>query len=544
MNIIEDYPLKTKLLGILSLIMIIYSSILVYCQSIIGVSYWDIFVYLQNAMLFSHINIGSQLGVPPILSLITSIPFQLGFISENTLFAVCGILFVFLIIGLYLLLNEKYSPELSFLGSIIFSMLSLVVTWAVTGSNDLPALCFSVWAFYFTIKGLNDNFNYYYPAFLLFIVAFLCRYTEGFIFIVMLYYLLINYDKLKAQLTRKRVLSMIIYALIILVVISSVYISYQGNIPFISQFFEVSSNSQVSNVNVGYDLNQWYYFQHLPEYLTSMTVDNSYFYTLSTSNNNPTILSYVILLLVLISLFNFVIDPLISSSNVERRYLKITLIIIFSVLAIISYGHISYIITELLFTLILYLYYRWLSNKDNQLDFVMFLWIGIFIILHSYHPVKVDRYIVPIFIPLVYFMIESIQQIIKNKKKTIIILTILLLLLIPVNISYISSITKENPHTHEEKVASQFLKEYDADYTKHNISSDRGVAFSWYLKKYVYPTIPRVLTANNDSLENKLNEINAKYYIDSTSNTTNINGYHAIYDNNNEEFKLKIYERD
>lgn len=79
-------------------------------------------------------------------------------------------------------------------------------------------------------------------------------------------------------------------------------------------------------------------------------------------------------------------------------------------------------------------------------------------------------------------MIESIQQIIKNKKKTIIILTILLLLLIPVNISYISSITKENPHTHEEKVASQFLKEYDADYTKHNISSDRGVAFSWYLK--------------------------------------------------------------
>ena len=114
--------------------------------------------------------------------------------------------------------------------------------------------------------------------------------------------------------------------------------------------------------------------------------------------------------------------------------------------------------------------------------------------------------------------------------------------MIPINISYLVSITQENPHTYEEKEATQWLKNYDQNYSNYNLSSDRGVVFSWYLKKYVYTTIPRVLKANNESLEDKLNSINAKYYIDSTSNTTNIRGYHCIYDNT-KELRVKIYER-
>ena len=98
--------LKDKLLVILALFMLVYTGILVYCQSIIGVSYWDIFVYLQDALLFANINIGSQLSVPPVLSLLTSIPFRLGFISETSMFIVSGILFFLLIIGVYELFNE------------------------------------------------------------------------------------------------------------------------------------------------------------------------------------------------------------------------------------------------------------------------------------------------------------------------------------------------------------------------------------------------------------------------------------------------------
>lgn len=540
---INDLSRNNKLLGILSVLMIIYTGILLYSQSIRSISYWDIFVYLQNAMLFSGNNIGSQLSVPPVLSLLTSVPFKLGFISETSLFVVSGILFIFLIIGMYLLFNERFDCEISLLASLIFSMLSLIVTWALTGATDVPALSFGVWALLFTIWGLNKDFKYYYPAFLFFILAFFTRFTEGFILIVMGYYLLINFEKFKKQLTVKNMLPFVVYVLIIGLIICGVYLSFQGTIPFISQFLEVSSSSQVSSVNVGYELNPYYYLQNLPEYLTSFNASDSYFVSLSTSDNSPTPLSYAFILLVVIYLLKF-LSKLVNYDicEVDNKNIKIAAIILLSIFTIISYTHLSYMITELLFIVILLLYYRWLPDKDNQMDYLMLLWIGIYIIMHSYHPVKVDRYIIPILIPLTYFVTTSIQFILKDKKKVLIALLIILILMIPVNASYLSSITHENQHTHEEKVAAEWLGQYDPNYKSYNISSDRGVVFSWYLKKYVYTTIPRVLEANNESLIDKLNSIEAKYYIDSTSNTTKIAGYQCIYDNN-KDTRVKIYER-
>lgn len=540
---INDLSRNNKLLGILSVLMIIYTGILLYSQSIRSISYWDIFVYLQNAMLFSGNNIGSQLSVPPVLSLLTSVPFKLGFISETTLFVVSGILFIFLIIGMYLLFNERFDCEISLLASLIFSMLSLIVTWALTGATDVPALSFAVWALLFTIWGLNKDFKYYYPAFLFFILAFFTRFTEGFILIVMGYYLLINFEKFKKQLTVKNMLPFVVYVLIIGLIICGVYLSFQGTIPFISQFLEVSTSSQVSSVNVGYELNPYYYLQNLPEYLTSFNASDSYFVSLSTSDNSPTPLSYAFILLVVIYLLKF-LSKIVNYDicEVDKKNIKIAAIILLSLFTIISYTHLSYMITELLFIVILLLYYRWLPDKDNQMDYIMLLWIGIYIIMHSYHPVKVDRYIIPILIPLTYFVTTSIQFILKDKKKVLITLLIILILMIPVNASYLSSITHENQHTHEEKVAAEWLGQYDPNYKSYNISSDRGVVFSWYLKKYVYTTIPRVLEANNESLIDKLNSIEAKYYIDSTSNTTKIAGYQCIYDNN-KDTRVKIYER-
>ena len=528
---------------ILFIVMLIYTSILTYCQSIRGISYWDIFVYLQNAMLFSNANIGSQLSVPPVLSLLTAVPFKLGFVGETSLFVVSGILFVFLSLGIYLLFCEKFEAEVSFIACLIFSMFSLIVTWALTGANDVPALCFAVWALFFTVKGLKSNFNYYYLALIFFVLAFFTRFTEGFILIVMVYYILLNFNDFKKQLSRKRLLQLSGFILVLGVIICGVYIVKQGTIPFISQFLEVSSSNQVSSINVGYELNPFYYIQNLPEYLTSLNVSPGYFISLSTSENVPTLLSFVILFFVALYMISFANNLWhYDVEEVVHKRLKVFAIILLSLLCVISYTHIPYMITEILFVVILLLYYRWLPDKEKQMDYVMFLWIGIFFILHSYHPVKVDRYIIPILIPLTYYFTQSLRYLIKEKKKIIIIMSIVLLIMIPINISYLVSITQENPHTYEEKEATQWLKNYDQNYSNYNLSSDRGVVFSWYLKKYVYTTIPRVLKANNESLEDKLNSINAKYYIDSTSNTTNIRGYHCIYDNT-KELRVKIYER-
>ena len=119
---LEKMSKDNKMLSILTVFMLIYTGILYYSQSIRSISYWDIFVYLGNAMLFSGHNIGSQLSVPPVLSLLTSIPFSLGLISETSLFVVSGILFIFLIIGMYLLFTESFDCEISLIASIICYM--------------------------------------------------------------------------------------------------------------------------------------------------------------------------------------------------------------------------------------------------------------------------------------------------------------------------------------------------------------------------------------------------------------------------------------
>jgi 4-amino-4-deoxy-L-arabinose transferase-like glycosyltransferase len=545
----ESFNYKSdKLLIALVIVSCIYTGVLVYCQNIIGISYWDIFVYLNNAMLFAHINIGSQLSVPPVLSLLTSILFQLGFIGEFSLFFVSGVLFVFLMLGIYVLFNYRFRKEYSFIASLLFSMTSLVVTWAVSGSNDLPSLSFAVWALVFTIKAVNDDFKYYYLAFGFFLLSFFTRFTGGFVLIVMLYYIGINLDRVRGQLSRKNVMRFVMFFALVFIVITAVYYLYQGGIPFISQFIEVSNSNQVSSVNVGYELNMFYYIEHLPKFISSYSVNDLYFSSLSTVYNTPTPLAYVILLLSALGIVSFVANISNKKNREDKHFMhKALLLIIIGIFTIITYSHVSYLVTELLFIGLMLLLYKLLPNKLNKIDLIMILWMGIFIILHSYHPVKVDRYIVTILIPIIYFMTIAVEHIvgyIRYKKAPIAILTVILILMIAFNAGYIQSITHENPHTTEEKTAAEWLKGHDDNLLNENISSDRGVAFSWYLKKYTYTTIPRVLESNNESLNEKLDSINAKYYIDSTSNLTSIEGYHRIYTNDNEEYKLAIYEKD
>ena len=542
----KSMNLKNKLLVLLVVFMLIYTSILVYNQSIIGVNYWDIFVYLQNAMLFAHMNIGSQLSVPPILSLIVSIPFTLGLVSELTLFIVSGIFFIFLIIGIYLLFNVRYDERLAFLGSLFFSMLSLVVTWAVSGSNDLPSLTFAVWSLLFTIYMIEySRFNYIYLAFMCFVCAFFTRFTEGFVLLIILGYLIMNRDKFIKICTKVKLRNFIVFVCIIGSVICAVYLIKQGTIPFISQFLEVSKSSQVSSVNIGYELNPYYYLENIPQLLTTLNSSLTYDITLTSVFNKPTILSYIILALSGIGIV-LMFYPLCKNVSKYSKSDKIVLLIcmILFVLLIITYTHITYLVSELIFLVAVLLLYEKLPYKFKQLDILMLLWMGVFILMHSYHPVKVDRYIVATFIPIIYFMIKTITKIPhKNIKTPTIILLILLIILLPINASYMASLTHPNEHTTDEKNTANWLKEYDPNYMNENLASDRGVAFSWYLKKYTYTSIPRVLEANNQTINEALESINATYYIDSTSNLTDIKGYHIIYNSNNTQQEIKIYQK-
>ncbi len=87
---------------------------------------FDSFVFLSNALVFAGHSKGySDLLRPPLFSFIISLIFRLGYISLNTIFVVDGVLFVFGVIGLYLLLKIKFNDLESFLGACYMQLFQL-----------------------------------------------------------------------------------------------------------------------------------------------------------------------------------------------------------------------------------------------------------------------------------------------------------------------------------------------------------------------------------------------------------------------------------
>ena len=96
----------------LSLLTIIVSVITYYrilIQFEIG-PVFDGFVFLSNALVFTGHSTGyTDLLRPPLFSFIISLIFRLGYVSTTTVFVVEGILFIFGVIGLYMLLKIKFN---------------------------------------------------------------------------------------------------------------------------------------------------------------------------------------------------------------------------------------------------------------------------------------------------------------------------------------------------------------------------------------------------------------------------------------------------
>jgi hypothetical protein len=107
-------------LFILTIITVGITAYLLEVQIKIGVPYWDVFNYLNNALFFAGMGKGSVLYLPPVIPFLTSLFFKAGYISINAIFILDSILFIIGVIGLYLLLNQRFNGIQSLTGSLIF----------------------------------------------------------------------------------------------------------------------------------------------------------------------------------------------------------------------------------------------------------------------------------------------------------------------------------------------------------------------------------------------------------------------------------------
>ncbi|NPV64615.1 glycosyltransferase family 39 protein [Methanothermobacter tenebrarum] len=517
-----------KIFILLALIVSIIAWKLVTIQSNLGVYYWDIFLYLNNALRMAHLGSSDTLYLPPLLPAILSVFFRLGFVGEYTIFIVGGVFYILAAAGMYLLLRLRFDEIESLAGALTFASSTLVLAWAVTGSTDIPAISLSIWAIYFTLLAKRKDKRFYYLAFPVAMAAFLTRYTSALIIIPILLVIIMDSKPRFREITKGIILGILLYSPFGLFF----YRNLKNPLPFLGQFTETAKGS-VTAINPGYNPDSLYYLRHLPEYLSALPSDN-YMLIINPSSASPSPLAYLIVAIILVGVILHIIHNRTILDGVETRRLGVFLLL--SIALIVIFGRISYALAEvLIFLWALSIYWllkgRGLDNLDINL--VMVTWFLSFLYMHSFHLVKVDRYIIPILPALAYAMplsIDEISQTLNLGHGRRLFSILVMVLMLSSATYYMWGMPHDYPIVDAEREAAQWLKTYDPNYHNKVIASDRGPAFTWYLKDYVFT---RRINENNSELFYRLfYKLKPDYYIYWSTSKPRIYGYKVIYNKN------------
>ena len=452
----------------------------------------DSFEFLSNALVFAGQGTGySDLLRPPFFSFIISLIFRLGYISSSVIFYVDGGLFVFGVIGLFMLLKTRFNDLESFLGGLLYATFPIVLTNLGVGFSDLASVSFTIWTFYFLVLAVKKNSKFFILAFPFAMFAFLTRYNSALIIFPIFLYILINKDKVNF----KNILIGITASLLIIIPLLIFNYERFGNI--IYPFINFESNSAIVSVSpelVSYIPNIFFFLENFPGYV---------------GFQGSIILLIVVIFVVLYLLLLFIRNHQDKINLFEGLSLKNGLknikLIIFVVLVIIflgSFDKIYYMINELLFFAIAYLFYDLTKNikfKHLNLNIMFFAWFMTFFIFQSIFVIKDNRYFMLMAPPVAYFMIFGLVELsnrikinLKSKNITFPLLAILLTTIIFLSTaSYLPLVQQTNNNqsvaNEDIKLASQWLTSYDINYKSKIIYADSWPNFSWYLKTNIHP---------------------------------------------------------
>ncbi|MDD4811481.1 MAG: glycosyltransferase family 39 protein [Methanobacterium formicicum] len=535
-------------LTILILITGVLVAYLLKVQIKIGVPYWDVFNYLNNALHFA--NMGSN-GVvnhlPPMIPVVTSLVFRMGYVSVDVIFIISGLIFILGVIGLYLLLKERFNPTKSLAGSLIFISLPVVMAWAVSGGIDLPGVVFSIWALYFLVIGLKKDSKLLFLVLPLLVVSLLTRYTAGLIVIPMIFYILANLNQVKEILHIKKVILGILIELGVLLAIFTYFILQLDTSALFGLFFDVVTSSSSGVEDVAYNSNFLYFLQNSLNYISLGPVQGTYRQLLNPSEGIPSILAYIIGIISVIGISSYIYRVLstekeddISRANLANLGKIIVILVLFMGL-VLSFYNKSLILSEILLLVLVYLLYRFMARGKFEMDSklaldLMFIsWFGAYFIFHGILPFKVDRYFITMAPAFTYFIILGLSQFIGelkprikglNSKSGWVYLMVALICLSSATATYIGH-TPQKTFTVDISNASEWIKGYDPSYSSKVIGSDYPNAVTWYLHQ---DTTGAYLKNYNNTVEfaNYLHENGVYYYFDSNKSHPNLKGYRII----------------
>jgi len=527
-----------KMFIAVAMIALILSTILFQLQSQIGVYYWDVFIYLNNALVMAGFPLdSSMLYLPPVLPFITSIFFRLGFISQSTLFAISAVFYFFGVLGLYLLLRFKFNEWESLAGSLSFASFTIITAWAVTGTLDVPAIALSIWTIFFTILGRRKDGRFYTIAFPLAVVSFLTRYTSALIILPMLFIIFADEEKMSKM--KYMITGVLAGALIYLPFLIFSYIRFKSFLPFMGVFTS-SASGNIAESCPGYNPDPYYYLRNLLNYISAQPSQN-YRLIIDPSNSEPTIIAYIIIAITIIGVILYVMKRFDIIRQLGRG--KTIILILLSIILILSCGRISYAISEIiLFLWVLNIYWIFKDYKDVDVDIAFITWFFAFLLLHSFHEAKVDRYFITMTPAIAYaitFGIRGISSISRWKNKTSMILSVFVAGLMLLSVfSYVESAPRSVPLAEAENNAAKWFISHEPAYKGKVILAERGPAFQWYLKV----NVSTLMKKNLKDFKKTFDKINPDYYIYEhiyDQKPPQLEGYDIIYKND----KIIIFKK-
>ena len=541
---------------ILTIITVIIATYISAVQISIGVNYFDVFTYLNIALFYAGMvpMDTSQLHSPPLIPFLTSLVFRAGFVSSNVIIIIDAIIFIFGVIGLYLLLKLRFNEIQSLCGCLIYISFPLIISWAASGSIDVPAVSFSIWAIYLMVMGVEKHSKYLYLALPLFALAVLTRYTAALLIFPMILYLAMGSaleKSLKTHLTHLLIAGALITPVVIYLYQKINYLYYL----IVLMNSSIFNWRSIGRGDVAYNPDNLYYLHNLLNYMGVGPVKGSYYQLFSPNQAVPSILSYLTVVLVLcgLSIYSYSIlkNKIEQVSQGDKKSLvQIFALFFLIILSLVSFFYLSYIITDILLFLTCLLSYKIFHHGKNshlKIDLLFLCWFLTFFIMHSTIPMKVDRYFITVLPALAYFIILGLSVLIERYKLRInnktwktwgLYAVVGLIFLTSSTVTFMG----HTPNTCLIKYiepSTQWLEDYDPQCQEKVIFSDYSPAVSWSMKKMVIGGVLKDFK-NTNEFSSMLTAAGAEYYIDALSEKKPVlKDYHVIKENGD----IVIYQK-
>ena len=481
-----------------------------------GIHCSDVYVYLLNSLYYTGKNIFStgNIFLSPLICFLTSILFRLGLVDKLAIYLVTGAFAIFGNIGFYLLLKRFFDENLSLAGTIIYSSLTLYLTWLANGTLDVPAVGMIIWIALLEHIAINDNPKFYIPFSIFLVLGFFTRYTIVLTFPAFaLYYVTKKGFKIDREDSKYIKRGILIAAILFVVTMAIVLIMGNGQFEAGGQISRGIGGTLGSEKDPAYNPDFSYYLTNMLNF-----VSNSHTYF----NGNPVLdgstpLSWGMLLILIIGMGLWLND---HKRKIEKRDI---LPAICFILGIISFSRITSVVTIILVLLGFYLMGR---DSENKIEYFMLGWILSNFIFFSFNPVKVNRYILPVFPAIIYFVILSVQTIHKhiNINRNIIPIVLIALFIVQA-FAFTFTFEPTTEYTSTEDI-SKYIIDNNPDYENMKIGVYNIRPFGWWLGG----NITGIPSGNQSAIDSS----NVTYYIsnemlDNVTNYTEIKNINEIH---------------